>query len=241
MNNHKLINLSEPTDVQDAATRGYVKNFTRNNFLKIDGTNNMEGDLNADNHKIINLSDPIDGGDVINKRYLEITTNNFFRRDGGDLNLSNNKIANLSEPTEVQDAVTKHYVDSRKPLITIWAQENGPLNAGEYEWSFGSGDLYTLANCGYCMPAAGRILRGSLSSVTDSPNSGPSPPAIIDITINGQRTRTVITKTNIDYSNTTVFSPSIEVAQNDRINFKTVIDTPNAVNNIVSLLIELDL
>ena len=58
MNNHKLINLSEPTEAQDAATRGYVKNFTRNNFLKIDGTNNMEGDLNADNHKIINLSDP---------------------------------------------------------------------------------------------------------------------------------------------------------------------------------------
>ena len=38
MNNHKLVNLSEPTEAQDAATRGYVKNFTRNNFLKIDGT-----------------------------------------------------------------------------------------------------------------------------------------------------------------------------------------------------------
>ena len=178
MNSHKLVNLSEPTEAQDAATRGYVKNFTRNNFLKIDGTNNMEGDLNADNHKIINLSDPVDDGDVINKRYLESTTNNFFRRDGGDLNLNNNKIVNLSEPTEVQDAATKQYVDSRKPLITIWAQENGPLHAGEYEWSFGSGDLYTLAKCGYCMPAAGRILRGSISSVTDSPNaSGPSPPS----------------------------------------------------------------
>ena len=39
MNNHKIVNLSEPTDAQDAATRGYAKNFTRNNFLKIDGTN----------------------------------------------------------------------------------------------------------------------------------------------------------------------------------------------------------
>ena len=237
MNNHKLVNLSEPTEVQDAATRGYVKNFTRNNFLKIDGTNNMEGDLNVNNHNIINLSDPVDDGDVITKSYLESTT---FRRDGGDLNLNNNKIVNLSEPNSDQDAATKQYVDSRKPLITIWAQENGPLNSGEYEWSFGSGDLYTLAKCGYCMPAAGRILRGSLSSVTDSPNSGPSPPAIVEIAINGQRTRTAITK-DTDYSNTTVFSPSIEVAQNDRINFRTVVDTANAVNNIVSLLIELDL
>ena len=66
MNNHKLVNLSEPTEVQDAATRGYVKNFTRNSFLKIDGSNNMEGDLDADNHKIINLSDPTDDGDVTN-------------------------------------------------------------------------------------------------------------------------------------------------------------------------------
>ena len=237
MNNHKLVNLSEPTEVQDAATRGYVKTFTRNNFLKIDGTNNMEGDLNVNNHNIINLSDPVDDGDVITKSYLESTT---FRRDGGDLNLNNNKIVNLSEPNSDQDAATKQYVDSRKPLITIWAQENGPLNSGEYEWSFGSGDLYTLAKCGYCMPAAGRILRGSLSSVTDSPNSGPSPPAIVEIAINGQRTRTAITK-DTDYSNTTVFSPSIEVAQNDRINFRTVVDTANAVNNIVSLLIELDL
>ena len=81
MNNHKLVNLSEPTEVQDAATRGYVKNFTRNNFLKIDGTNNMEGDLNVNNHNIINLSDPVDDGDVITKSYLESTT---FKRDGSD-------------------------------------------------------------------------------------------------------------------------------------------------------------
>ena len=39
MNNHKLVRLSEPTESQDAATRGYIKNFTRNNFLKLGGTN----------------------------------------------------------------------------------------------------------------------------------------------------------------------------------------------------------
>ena len=82
MNNHKLVMLSEPTESQDAATRGYIKNFTRNNFLKLDGTNNMEGDLDLNNNKIINVTDPVDDGDVINKRYLESTTNNFLRRDG---------------------------------------------------------------------------------------------------------------------------------------------------------------
>ena len=91
------------------------------------------------------------------------------------------------------------------------------------------------------MPAAGRILRGSISSGTDSPNSGPSRPAMVEIIINGQRTLTAISKNHTDYSNTTVLSPSIEVAQNDRINFRTAVDTVNAVNSIVSLLIELDL
>ena len=52
MNNHKLVNISEPTEGQDAATRGYLKNFTRNNFLKLDGTNTMEGDIDVNNHKI---------------------------------------------------------------------------------------------------------------------------------------------------------------------------------------------
>ena len=245
MNTHKITNLSEPTEAQDAATRGYIKNFTRNNFLKLDGTNNMKGDLNADNHKIINLSDPTDDGDVINKSYLESTTNNFLRRDGsdsmgGDLNLSDNKIVNVADPTSDQDAVTKQYVDSRKPLITIWAQEVGPLNRGEYEWSFGSGD-YTSRYCGYCVPAFGWIIRGSISSAHDSDNTDDIRPAVVRIVINGQVTTNEILKPNGVFSHTNVFNPPIRLAQNDRINFQTFNNTSNAINNIVSLLIQLHL
>ena len=247
MNTHTITNLSEPIEPQDATTRGYVKNFTRNNFLKLDGTNNMEGDLNADNHKIINLSNPVDDGDVIIKSYLESTTNNLFRRDGsdsmGDLNLSN-KIVNVANPTSAQDVATKHYVDSRKPLITIWAQEVGPLNAGEYEWSFGSGE-YTSAKCGYCMPTRGRILRGSISSINEP---SPSDNAEVRIVINGRSGRSatstyrdVITKPSGRYSYTTTFARPIEVAENERINFQTTSRTVIATNDIISLLIELDL
>ena len=203
MNNHKLVNLSEPTLAQDATTRGYVKAFTRNNFLKLDGTNTMVGDLSVNNHKIINVANP----------------------------------------TLDQDAATKQYVDSRKPLITIWAQEVGPLNPGEYEWSFGSGD-YTLAKSGYCMPAAGRILRGSICSVNDNGNrdiSAHSERITVGIVINGQVTNNEIIQPSGSYSNTTVFNAHIPLAQNDRINFRTSVGTPNATNTIVSLLIELDL
>ena len=193
------------------------------------------------NNKITNVAGPTEDDDAINKRYLESTTNNFLRRDGGDLNLDNNKIVNLSEPTEDDDATTKQYVDSRKPLITIWAQENGPLNAGEYEWSFGSGDLYTHRNCGYCMPTSGRIIRGSISSVGDS--DGNSGRVQVEIIVNGLSVGPgiILTKHNRRYSYTQTFSNPIRLVENDRINFKTGYNTSDATNTIASLLIELDL
>ena len=89
------------------------------------------------------------------------------------------------------------------------------------------------------MPAAGRILRGSLSSVNGANASGDAQVAIV---INGQVTGNFITKLDGDYSFTLrPYSPPIEVAQDDRINFQTQWNTADATNNIVSLLIELDL
>ena len=87
------------------------------------------------------------------------------------------------------------------------------------------------------MPAYGRILRGSLSSVNVANASGDARVAIV---INGQVTRNFITKLVDDYSSTVRFNP-IEVAITNRINFQTDRNTANATNNIVSLLIELDL
>ena len=245
MNNHKLVGLTEPTESQDAATRGYIKNFTRNNFLKLDGTNNMAGDLDLNNNKITNVADPTEDGDAINKIYLESATNNFLRRDGsndvqGEISMNNHKLVGLSEPTEDDDATTKQYVDSRKPLITIWAQENGPLNTGEYEWSFGSGDLYTLKNCGYCMPASGRILRGSISGVSES-GAAPAENTAVRIVKNGQSLHNILSRPGGYYSYTQTFTYPTRVAKNDRINFQTHIGTTDTTNNIVSLLIELNL
>ena len=87
------------------------------------------------------------------------------------------------------------------------------------------------------MPAPGRILRGSLSSV-----NGPTPSdrAEVAIVINGQVTMNVITKPSATFTNTELFIP-INVTLDDCINFRTNSNTKNATNNIVSLLIELDL
>ena len=50
-----------------------------------------------------------------------------------------------------------------KPIITVWAEEKGPLSDGNYQFSFGNGSSGSdHAYGGYCMSAPGRIIRGSL-------------------------------------------------------------------------------
>ena len=153
----------------------------------------------------------------------------------GELNMSDNRITDLANPNSLQDAATKLYVDSRKPVITIWAQEVGNLNAGQYEWSFGGGDA--PESIGYCMPCSGRILRGSLSSMNDE---NPSRIALVSVAINKVVNSQVILKPNGTYARTTLFNPPIAVSRDDIINFRTYADAV-ATNSIVSLLIELDL
>ena len=59
MKNKSIINLDLPSNQRDAACVEFVNNriddMTQKKFLKVDGTNNMTGNLNLNNNKIINL------------------------------------------------------------------------------------------------------------------------------------------------------------------------------------------
>ena len=214
---------------------GVSVRYVNNNFLRRDGSNNVAGNISLNNNKIISLANPTEPQDATTKSYAD---SNFMKRDGtnpptGNLNMNDNKLTGLANPTGPQDATTKSYADSRKPVITIWAQKGGHLTGGQYEWSFGGGDTPHMN--GYCMPVSGRILRGSLSSVN---NIRPSGRASINIIINGRISDSILK--DGEFSRTRVFSPPLEVSQNDRINFRTLDDVVST-NNIVSLLIELDL
>ena len=73
-------------------------------------------------------------------------------------------------------------VDRRKPLITVWAEENEPIAENEYEWSFGKGASVGNTDRGYPMLAAGRILRMGLAATT----SGSAPAAAsVNVVVNG--------------------------------------------------------
>jgi len=75
------------------------------------------------------------------------------------------RIINLPEPSAGGEPATKSYVVSRKPIITIWAVQNGVIKNQKFEWSFGSGaEGRTHRHSGYTMMASGRILRMGLGA-----------------------------------------------------------------------------
>ena len=71
-----IINLDLPSNQRDAACVEFVNNriddMTQKKFLKIDGTNNMTGNLNLNNNKIINLqTDYRDSKSAVNVDFVQ--------------------------------------------------------------------------------------------------------------------------------------------------------------------------
>ena len=185
-----------------------------------------------------------------------------FQRKGDIIDMTGNPIVNVSEPRHPQDAatksfvldtigrklvqisgtgeiVTKSYVDGRKPLITVFAEEKGPLSEGYAEWSFGNG-VAAIPNIGYPMPAAGRIIKGSLCTVTGSGIT--SEYVKVNLVKNGyEQIYHAIGKANDEWSGSVSFDPPLEVNIGDRINFVSKTSNANVTAAVVSVLIELDM
>ena len=97
-------------------TKGYVDGHSTNaNYLKVDGSNVMTGDLNMNEQRVKNTLDPTDEQDTVNKRYLESQLTDYLKRNGQspmtfDLNMNSYKIVNLEDPDNDGDAANKKYV-----------------------------------------------------------------------------------------------------------------------------------
>ena len=81
MKNKSIINLNLPSNQRDAACVEFVNyridDMTQKKFLKLDGSNNMTGNLNLNNNKIVNLqTDYRDSKSAVNVDFMqnEITT-----------------------------------------------------------------------------------------------------------------------------------------------------------------------
>ena len=156
---------------------------------------------------------------------------------------------NVPEPIDGKDAVNKAYVDDRtiqpaapiKPIITVWAEEKGPLSNGNYEFSFGNGSSGSeQAYGGYCISAPGRIIRGSLT-VTQS-RIILTEKVEVNIVVNGkEQVNQPIVKKPGDICSCSIFRDPIELNQCDVTNFISRTTNSKITNAYVSILIELDL
>ena len=148
--------------------------------------------------------------------------------------------AQVATPTESNDIATKGYVDSRKPVITVWAEENGSIQNGRYEWSFGNGaEGEDHRQSGYTMLAPGRVIRMGLCATT---SLGPPGESKVVLAVNGDvHANYVVTKPDTQYTGTITFGTPLELAKGDRINFRSASTNTGVTKACVSLLIELDL
>ena len=76
MKNISIINLNLPSNKRDAACVEFVNyridDMTQKKFLKVDGSNNMTGNLNLNNNKIINLqTDSKDSKSAVNVDFMQ--------------------------------------------------------------------------------------------------------------------------------------------------------------------------
>ena len=218
------------------------------------GTFASTGDIDMNGNSIIGLPNPIDRDAAANKNYVDnggaITKlpNGAFTAVS-DIDFNGFRLKSIPEPIDGKDAVNKAYVDDKtiqpaaliKPIITVWAEQKGPLGNGHYEFSFGNGSSGgEHAYGGYCMSAPGRIIRGSLTA-TES-RIILSEEIKVNIVVNGkEQVNHSIVKKSRDICSCTIFRDPVELKQCDVINFISRTTNNKITNAYVSILIELDL
>ena len=157
MNGFTIDNLPLPTANDHACNKGYVDNKVNSkadrsdldDYMKLDGSKSMTGNLNMDNNRITNLSSPYFSHEAVTKDYVTTVMNHlpslFLDRQGkssmlGNLNMNNHLIQNVKDPDDTDDCANKKYVDSQISKANI-KPSHTPKNAFKYlmddvnEWS----------------------------------------------------------------------------------------------------------
>ena len=261
MGGKRLENVGTPLENFQATNKFYVDTLVETAIVgekalrKLqDGFFTSTGEIDMSGHSITGLPNPIDRDAAANKNYVDnggaiIKLPNGKFTAVTDIDFNGFSLKNIPDPTDGKDAVNKAYVDGKtiqppapiKPIITVWAEEKGPLGNGNYEFSFGNGSSGAEhAYGGYCMSAPGRIIRGSLT-VTESRNIL-AEEVKVNILVNGkEQVNQSIIKKSGDICSCTIFRDPIELKQCDIINFVSRTANNKITNAYVSILIELDL
>jgi len=123
MQTKKIINVVDPTDAQDAATKKYVDDTSGAASLwEVDGAEHQlktADEIDMQSKKIINVTDPVSDQDAATKKYVD--DNSLWEVDGAEhqlktadeIDMQSKKIVNVTDPVSDQDAATKKYVDDQ--------------------------------------------------------------------------------------------------------------------------------
>ena len=207
MGGKRLENVGTPLENFQATNKFYVDTLVESAtagdkvLTKIqDGIFEMDGEIDMKGNSITGLPNPVDRDAAVNKNYVDNGCAIIKNPDGSftavsDTDFIGYRLKNLSNPKDDRDVVNKSYVDKKvslpsligpKPIISVWAEEKGPLGDGNYEFSFGNGSSGAEhAYGGYCMNAPGRIIRGSLT-VTENKKKKFAGEVKVNITVNGK-------------------------------------------------------
>ena len=124
MDNHKIKDMAQPTDDNDAVNKHYVDH----NFLNRLTPNALGGELDMRGHKIIVLGNPSNPNDASTKAYVDTEIAKipsvgsdlsvYLKKDGsvamtGNLDMNNKQIKDMAQPTDDNDATTKKYFDDK--------------------------------------------------------------------------------------------------------------------------------
>ena len=196
------------------AEPGVSARYVNNNFIRRDGSNDAEGELNLNNHKITNVADPTSSLDAVNKNYAD-----------------NRK------------PIITIWASHQGPLHTDayeWSFGDGfPPRKYGYPMPV-SGRIIRMAACSK-RPGPDRIPTSD-DYDDDYPFERPNA-VIVQITINGNDAARgfIALPPGIYVTNRFQFLQPIELSAEDSINFRTSSCNGNEIYSMVSLLIELDL
>ena len=262
MEGRRLDNVGMPIENHQASNKFYVDTLVEaattgdKALRKIqDGIFASTGEIDMGGNSITGLPNPADRDAAANKNYVDnggaITKlpNGKFTAVS-DIDFNGFTLKNIPDPIDVNDAINKAYVNGKaiqpsrpipKPIITVWAEEKGPLGNGHYEFLFGNGNSGAEhAYGGYCMAAPGRIIRGSLTATESRIILGEE--VKVNITVNRQEwVNQSIVKKSGDICSCTIFRDPIELKQCDIINFISRTTNNKITNAYITILIELDL
>lgn len=175
---------------------------------------------------------------VENLNFDVVTTDTVDFSVNSDGHAETDKNLIVKPATADNHVVVKSQVrDLVKPVITIWAEENGSINLDQLEWSFGNGTENSV-NYGYCLPVKGKIFAGSLTASA----SGNAPGEIkVNLVVNAnERSDYQITKPDNVFCNHITFQTPLSLDAGDRINFVSKTNKGLVTHALVSLLILID-